>query len=130
MRPTPSPGVGWSAQPDHAPVTPAAPAGPAAAGASDEIAPAWAPVAVGLPAAESAAAPHVDELDDEDEAERKPRHPYTWLHLIVLALVAFVLGFLIMLLVVNGRPDGSASGATTGGVHLASSSGAVTPSSV
>ncbi|WP_199721450.1 hypothetical protein, partial [Cellulomonas rhizosphaerae] len=122
-----SPGVGWSAQPDQAPVARQNPAAPAPAADPDEIAPAWAPVAAGLPAAESAASPHVDEFDDE-EVERKPRHPYTWLHLIVLALVAFVLGFLIMLLVVNGRPDGSASGATTGGVHLASS-GAVTPSS-
>jgi len=38
--------------------------------------------------------------DGEDDVphDERPRHPYTWLHLIVLALVAFVLGFLIMLL--------------------------------
>jgi hypothetical protein len=38
-----------------------------------------------------------DDEDDEDDDER-PSHPYTWLQLIVLALVAFVLGFLIVLL--------------------------------
>ena len=38
-----------------------------------------------------------DEEDDDDEPVR-PAHPYTWLQLIVLVCVAFVLGFLIMLL--------------------------------
>jgi len=36
--------------------------------------------------------------DEDDEYDERPSHPYTWLQLIVLALVAFVLGFLIMLL--------------------------------
>ncbi|NNH08735.1 hypothetical protein HLB10_16820, partial [Cellulomonas fimi] len=45
-----------------------------------------------------------DEDDDEDDDDERPRHPYTWLHLIVLALVAFVLGFLIVLLLNNARP--------------------------
>ena len=39
-----------------------------------------------------------DGYDDDDEDDERPRHPYTWLHFIVLALVAFVLGFLIVLL--------------------------------
>jgi hypothetical protein len=39
---------------------------------------------------------------DDDEDEDRPSHPYTWLQLIVLALVAFVLGFLIMLLASHG----------------------------
>jgi hypothetical protein len=100
-----SPGVGWTAQPDHAPV--------AASAASSEAAPAWAPIGEVAPATPDAAATE----DDEDEAGRRPRHPYTWLHLIVLALVAFVLGFLIMLLVVNGRPDNSAFAPVSDGSH-------------
>ena len=35
------------------------------------------------------------------------RHPYTWLHLIVLALVAFVLGFLVVALWNQGRQNGA-----------------------
>lgn len=43
--------------------------------------------------------------DDDDDYDERPRHPYTWLHLIVLALVAFVLGFLIVLLLSNNSED-------------------------
>lgn len=39
---------------------------------------------------------------DGDEDDERPSHPYTWLQLIVLALVAFVLGFLIVLLAGHG----------------------------
>ena len=46
-----------------------------------------------------------DDYDDDDELDERPRHPYTWLHLIVLALVAFVLGFLIVLLLSNNSED-------------------------
>jgi hypothetical protein len=49
--------------------------------------------------------------DDEDDEER-PSHPYTWLQLIVLALVAFVLGFLIVLLAGHGSADASDPAAT------------------
>lgn len=38
-------------------------------------------------------------------------HPYTWLHVLVLAVVAFVLGFLIMLLVIQTRGTGEAEAA-------------------
>jgi hypothetical protein len=41
---------------------------------------------------------------DDDE---RPSHPYTWLQLIVLALVAFVLGFLIVLLAGRGSSGAS-----------------------
>lgn len=46
-----------------------------------------------------------DEDDDYDDYDEPPRrlHPYTWLHVLVLAVVAFVLGFLIMLLVIQTR---------------------------
>ena len=46
-----------------------------------------------------------DEDDDEHPARR--RHPYTWLHIIVLALVAFVLGFLVMALWNQGKSNGA-----------------------
>jgi flagellar basal body-associated protein FliL len=51
--------------------------------------------------------------DGRDEQPVRRRHPYTWLHLIVLALVAFVLGFLIMALWNQGKSNGAegASGA-------------------
>ncbi|MGV8977354.1 MAG: hypothetical protein ACOH17_04865 [Cellulomonas sp.] len=49
--------------------------------------------------------------DDKDEDER-PSHPYTWLQLIVLALVAFVLGFLIVLLAGHGSADAKPASAT------------------
>jgi hypothetical protein len=54
---------------------------------------------------------HEDDDDDyDDDFDERPRHPYTWLHLIVLALVAFVLGFLIVLLLSNNsKEDGAAS---------------------
>jgi len=57
-----------------------------------------------------------DEFDDEDddEDEDRPRHPYTWLHLIVLALVAFVLGFLITLLLTKEPADGDQGAAPVG----------------
>jgi hypothetical protein len=47
--------------------------------------------------------------DDEDDVEKpaRRRHPYTWLHVIVLALVAFVLGFLIVALWNKGKASGA-----------------------
>ncbi|CAL8972443.1 MAG: hypothetical protein BGO38_12805 [Cellulomonas sp. 73-145] len=47
------------------------------------------------------------DLDDEDDEPVARRHPYTWLHLIVLVIVAFVLGFLVVALWNHGRPSGS-----------------------
>jgi hypothetical protein len=57
--------------------------------------------------------------DDDDDFDERPRHPYTWLHLIVLALVAFVLGFLIVLLLSKNADDdpGSTPAASTA-VHV------------
>jgi hypothetical protein len=81
-----------------------------------EVAPAWAPIAAD---GSTGTAGHPGD-DEIDEVERRPRHPYTWLHLIVLALVAFVLGFLIMLLVVNGRDDTGAAGPAV--THVTSTS--------
>ncbi|MCM0641431.1 hypothetical protein, partial [Cellulomonas wangsupingiae] len=61
-----------------------------------------------------ASTPHDDLEDDDFEDEDEPArrlHPYTWLHVLVLAVVAFVLGFLIMLLVIQAR-DVNDSGET------------------
>lgn len=63
---------------------------------------------------------------DVDEDDERPSHPYTWLQLIVLALVAFVLGFLIVLLAGHGSaaantpattPTPAASAAVDAGQH-------------
>jgi hypothetical protein len=55
-----------------------------------------------------------DDLDDDDEPTRR-RYPYTWLHMLVLSLVAFVLGFLIMLLYMqaSGGDEPSADASAT-----------------
>ncbi len=54
--------------------------------------------------------------DDADDEPVRRRHPYTWLHLVVLALVAFVLGFLIMALWQQGKTNGA--GGTSGAAAL------------
>lgn len=58
---------------------------------------------------------------DDDDAPVRRRHPYTWLHLMVLALVAFVLGFLIMALWNQGKSNGTSgtSGAAAAVVVVA-----------
>lgn len=52
-------------------------------------------------------------MDEDDEQPARRRHPYTWLHLIVLALVAFVLGFLIMALWNQGKSNGAEGAAAS-----------------
>jgi hypothetical protein len=54
-------------------------------------------------------APTPEPLLDEPEDEA-PRHPYTWLHMIVLVLVAFILGMLIYMAVSQDDPTGGAAG--------------------
>ncbi|MBX9246074.1 hypothetical protein ICW40_14825 [Actinotalea ferrariae] len=56
------------------------------------------------------------ELDDEagtQAPEPVRAHPYTWLHMIVLVVVAFVLGMLIFMVVMRDAPpaDGTGQGA-------------------
>jgi len=57
----------------------------------------------------------IDEIDEQPERLRKPL-PYTWLQWIILAVVAFVLGFLIIFVAntaTNGAgPDVPAAAAT------------------
>ncbi|MBW0255322.1 hypothetical protein J5O08_14735, partial [Cellulomonas sp. PS-H5] len=57
----------------------------------------------------------IDEIDEQPERLRKPL-PYTWLQWIILAVVAFVLGFLIIFVAntaTNGEgPDVPAAAAT------------------
>ena len=69
----------------------------------------WTPTQHPAPAREAG---REDEADEEDLAEA-PRHPYTWLHMIVLVLVAFVLGMLIFVVLLND------SGAATQGAGAA-----------
>jgi len=76
----------------------------------------------------SAGRPADDDFDDDDEDdELRPKHPYTWLHLIVLALVAFVLGFLITLLLTKEKPDDGAQGVALLGPVSASSAASAPP---
>lgn len=49
------------------------------------------------------------EDDDEDEWE-EPESSYTWLHYIVLIVVAFVLGLLIWKLLLDGEGGGFQTG--------------------
>lgn len=82
------------------------------------------PVASGSPfpsTGSTAAATAVADDGEADEAPVRRRHPYTWLHLIVLALVAFVLGFLIMALWNQGKSNGTSgtSGAAAAVVVVA-----------
>lgn len=51
--------------------------------------------------------------DDDEDDDQRPSHPYTWLQLIVLALVAFVLGFLIVLLAGHGSAGANDPAPTT-----------------
>ncbi|WP_040399056.1 hypothetical protein, partial [Cellulomonas massiliensis] len=89
-----------------APAAPAEEEQPAAPGPGASGGPSWArtggPTATEPPAAES-----TDPDPADDEGTR--RHPYTWLHFIVLVLVAFVLGFVIMLVVIKSRGADDAS---------------------
>ncbi|WP_066587592.1 hypothetical protein [Cellulomonas timonensis] len=144
-RPTASPaGPSWASTAPAAPAAPAARTAPPAvpvdapAGAGPAWAPSGAPASV--PAEEPAAPPWgalsrttragaeaqpepgasatpyaSDDDDEDDEYDERPSHPYTWLQLIVLALVAFVLGFLIMLLgsKAAGGDESAAGPATT-----------------
>jgi hypothetical protein len=95
--------------------TPAADAGPAV--------PRWAnvaPAATGWDPTPLAGAEEPFE-DDEAETAGEPasHHPYTWLHMIVLVLVAFVLGMLIFMVVMRDAPEPGATGAAAvGGLAL------------
>jgi hypothetical protein len=68
-----------------------------------------------------------DEHLDEDDEPTTRRHPYTWLHLLVLSLVAFVLGFLAMLLYIqasgNDEPAAGAAVRVVDGVVAHDGSG-------
>jgi hypothetical protein len=63
--------------------------------------------------------------EDDDEDDERPSHPYTWLQLIVLALVAFVLGFLIVMLA--SRSGSESTPATTPGAAAAMQVATSTP---
>jgi hypothetical protein len=73
----------------------------------------WAPAPSPTPVGAVASA---DEAPDADDvADELPRHPYTWLHMIVLVLVAFVLGMLIFVVLLRDSDPGGTQGAGTVG---------------
>ena len=76
----------------------AAPAGPVSFGTE----------AAAVPFPSPRTAPPADLADEDDDEPVARRYPYTWLHLIVLAVVAFVLGFLVVALWNHGRQAGAA----------------------
>ncbi|GEN78508.1 hypothetical protein [Actinotalea fermentans] len=73
----------------------------------------WTPTPTSAPVAPSRAVPEDVEDEPDDEAAEPPRHPYTWLHMIVLVLVAFVLGMLIFVVLLR---DSGAEGTQGAGV--------------
>lgn len=51
---------------------------------------------------------HGGPVPEDDEIEADPGPSYTWLHYVILVVVAFVLGFLIWKLVLEEDPSPSA----------------------
>lgn len=90
-----------------APAPTPAPAAPATPSADPEAAPRWGSLGW-KPASGPQAAPvaHEPEVDDEHE-EESARHPYTWLHMIVLVVVAFILGMLIFMVIMQDDSPGT-----------------------
>ncbi|NLF03684.1 MAG: hypothetical protein GX593_01530 [Actinomycetales bacterium] len=50
--------------------------------------------------------------EDLEEPEPQPQRGYTWLHMVVLSLVAFVAGLLVWLLLIQGRGSSGLEGLT------------------
>ncbi|GAA1983707.1 hypothetical protein GCM10009718_21280 [Isoptericola halotolerans] len=117
---TPAPAGPSAPDPDATAVAPPLPwgtPGPAAASSRSAAEPVGAPQA---PVQDSAASPfasvvghgqpaRVDLADDVDEDEEwdEPEPSYTWLHYIVLVVVAFVLGLLLWNVLLDGPDDES-----------------------
>lgn len=117
-----TPPVTSSPAPQAAAATPAWSAAPVATPEPAAAGGGWSPTPVpastwGAPASSDedarpfASVPGTEDDDEYDEVDERPRHPYTWLHLIVLAVVAFVLGFLIVLLLSKAGDDAAAAAA-------------------
>jgi hypothetical protein len=71
-----------------------------------------------VPSGTSPGAPDDEPDDDYDDDDPRPQgRSYTWLHLIALAVVAFVLGFLLFALWKQGRSDGADASALALVVH-------------
>ena len=56
-----------------------------------------------------------EQADTDEELDEAPHHPYTWLQMIILVLVAFILGMLIFMVVMQ---DPKPSAAGTAGAQL------------
>jgi len=93
--------------------------GPGGSSRRPPLAPHWATIAPG--SFDAITRPESDErapqpttaarVDPEKPAARPRRTSYTWLQMLTLALVAFVLGFLVWLLVIRGSSEPGATGA-------------------
>lgn len=66
----------------------------------------------------------VEDVDDEEYDA--PRHPYSWLHMVVLVLVAFVLGVLIYMVMSRDGGDAGAQAAESVVTAVGSTIGEVT----
>jgi|GEM_PF-2487345 len=97
--------------PAPSPVAPT-PASSASSAVADEAEPRWGSVGW-KPAPSAQAAPTTpDAVGDEEPEEEVARHPYTWLHMIVLVVVAFILGMLIFMVIMqDDSPDAGAGAA-------------------
>jgi len=67
-----------------------------------------------------------EEVAEQEEPE--PQHGYTWLHMIVLSLVAFVAGLLVWLLLIQGRGVGGVEGLAESPAGSVGAVSAVVPS--
>ena len=74
--------------------------------------PQWESLGVGDDKPTARDEPTADATLDQEEGDERPSHPYTGRQLLVLVVVAFVLGFLIVLLASRGS-DSSSTPATT-----------------
>jgi hypothetical protein len=77
-------------------------------------------------AAERTPATTATEEEADEAVDEVPRHPYTWLHMIVLVVVAFVLGMLIFVVLLNDNDAGTQGLGAVGDV-VAWASAAVGP---
>lgn len=95
-----------------------APAPTAPQSAPAKVAPAKvAPARVVAPKVEVPDDDEYEDDEDENDDEEAPHHPYTWLQLVVLAFVAFLLGMLVFTVVMQD-PGDTVTGSGKPGVVL------------
>ncbi len=112
----PFPGVG-TVPPSFSPslaatptVVPASGVGPAVRD-DDQPGTRWGSVGRWATAPSDAQSDHAADPDEDDDDDDAVRHPYTWLHMIALVAVAFILGMLVFMVVMQDDGDAAAAGA-------------------